>query len=271
MDKELPKSDLDVKPGKVFIRLTKSQLPGSEPFYRGTLPFRRTLTIEDIADRAREHRTTYSRETLIAVYDTMKEEIYRAIKDGFNVDFGLARTELVARGRFTSESDKFDKKRHSLQARFRASPRLNQLADSIPAATETGFFANAPGINEISISNQPHSSQSDPTLPFNSLPSGYTLPLFLHGRRLKLMGDHPSVGITLRALDTGQEYFIPPRMVFINDSNMLAFMPPLALTPGEWEVEVSTQYNPSYRLYKEPRYDCISLTVLDTTASGRGD
>lgn len=150
-------------------------------------------------------------------------------------------------------------------ARFRASSRQNQLVSSIPTATETGFFANAPGINEISTSNQPHSSQSDPTFPFNSLPSGYTLPLFLHGRRLKLMGDHPSVGITLRRLDTRQEYFIPPQMVFINDSNMLAFMPSIALTPGEWEVELSTQYTPTYHLYKEPRTDCLSLTMLDAT------
>lgn len=268
MDKEIPKSELRVKPGKALIRLTKTQLPGSEPFYRGTLPFRHTLTIEDIADRAREHRCPYSRETLIAVYGTIKDEIYDAIEQGFNVDFGLARTEMVVRGRFTSESDKFDKKRHSLQARFRPSPRLNQLTGIIPAETQTGFFANGPGINEISVSNQPYSSQPDPALPLNTLPAGYTLPLFLHGRRLKLMGDHPSVGITVRCLDTGQECFISPRMVFINDSTLLAFQLPLALTPGEWEVEVATQYTPTYHLYKEPRIDSLSLTVRDITSPG---
>lgn len=268
MDKELPKSDLGIKPKKVLIRLTQSQLPGSGSFYRGTLPFRHTLTIDDIADRVRDRRTTYSRETLIAVFDTMKEEIYNAIRDGFNVDFGLARTEMVVRGSFQSEFDKFDKKRHSLQTRFRASPRLNQLVDYIPISTETGFFANAPGINEISISNQPHTRLEEPPCPFNTLPAGYTLPLFLHGRRLKVMGDHPSVGITLRCLDTGEKGFVPPREVFINDSTMLAFMPPIALTPGEWEVEVATQYTPTYHLYKEPRIDCITLTVLDTTSPG---
>lgn len=270
MDKELPKSKLYLKPGKELIRLTKSQLPGSKPFYRGTLSFRRTLTVEDIADRARERRSTYSRETLIAAYDTMKEEIYDAIKNGFNVDFGLARTEIVVCGRFATEADKFDKKQHSLQARFRPSPRLNQLVGSIPAETAMGFFPNAPGINEISTSNEHYPKRDDASLPFNTLPAGYAFPLFLHGRRLKLMGDHPSVGITLRCLDTGQESFIPPQMVFINSSTMLSFMPP-ALTPGEWEVKVATQYNPSYRLYKEPRYDCIPLTVLDTTAPRCGD
>ena len=36
MDKELPKSQMTVKPGKLFVNLTKSQLPGQPPFYKGT-------------------------------------------------------------------------------------------------------------------------------------------------------------------------------------------------------------------------------------------
>lgn len=162
MDKELPKSELGVKPGKVLIRLTKSQLPGAKPFYRGTLPFRRTLSIEEVADRAAKHRTSYSRLTLLTAYETMKEEIYQAVRDGYNVDFGLARTEVVVRGSFAYEMEPFDKERHSLQARFRPSPRLNQLMGLIPAETKTGFFPNAPGINEISVSNRPHSRMEEP-------------------------------------------------------------------------------------------------------------
>ena len=59
MDKELPKSRMTVKPGKLFVNLTKSQLPGQAPFYKGTLPLHHTLDIDDIAERAVEHRSSY--------------------------------------------------------------------------------------------------------------------------------------------------------------------------------------------------------------------
>ena len=103
MDKELPKSKMTVKPGKLFVKLSKSQLPGQEPFFRGTLPNHPSLTLDDIAERAVRNRSSYSHGTLIASFNTMLEEIYGAIEDGFNVDFGLGRTELTVGGRFKTE------------------------------------------------------------------------------------------------------------------------------------------------------------------------
>lgn len=82
MDKELPQSKMTVKPGKLFVNLTKSQLPGQEPFYKGTLPFHPSLTLDDIAERAVKNRSSYSHGTLIASFRTMVEEIYGAIEDG---------------------------------------------------------------------------------------------------------------------------------------------------------------------------------------------
>lgn len=266
MDKEIPKSELGVKPPRAIIRLTKTQLASPTPFYRGTLPLRRTLSVEDIADRAKEHRSPYSRELLIAAYRTMNNEVYDAIEHGFNVDLGLARTELIVKGRFNSEYDKFDPDRHALEIRFRPSPRLKQVAASIPGDCQPGLFASGPGINEISIYREPHSGNDPSRLPFNTLPTGYDSPVFLYGRRLRLMGDHPDVGVTLRCLTTGEEARIPLNRMFINELNRLCFQPPLPLTPGEWEVDVSTQFTPTYHLYKEPRMDRLTLTVLDSAS-----
>lgn len=136
MDKELPESEQRVTPPKAFVRLTKSQLNDSPPFYRGTIPQRRTLSVEDLADRMVEHRTSYHRETIIEIYRVM----------------------------------------------------------------------------------------------------------------------------------TSEECFIPPARVFINSSTLLGFQCPLALTPGEWQVVVATQYNHSHRPYLQPRYDYHDLTVCDATA-----
>ena len=269
MDKELPKSRMTVKPGKLLVNLTKSQLPGQAPFYKGTLPLHHTLDINDIAERAVEHHSSYSHGTLVASFRTMMEEIYGAIEDGFNVDFGLGRTELTVNGRFKTEYEKFDRKRHAIRIKLRPSPRLNQLADWFPVEV-TPYHRNAPAPTEVSNHNDPFRRQEGRE--FCVIPAGYTLPLFIHGLRIKVMGDHPEVGLVLRQEEGGDKrYFIEPNRIFINESTRLAFMLPEVLTPGRWVAEVHSQYNPSYRLYQKPRTGTVSLTVLDTAASGCGD
>lgn len=264
MDKELPKSEMTVRPGKLFVNLTPSQLPGQEPFYKGTLPYHPTLEIEDIARRAVERRSSYSAGTLVAAFRTMMDEVYGALEHGFNVDFGLGRTEMTVGGRFKSPFDKFDRKRHAIRIKLRPSPRLNQLADWFPVEV-SNYYANAPLPNEVSIHNDAYRGQEGRE--FCVIPPGYRLPLFIHGRRLKIMGDDPTVGLVIRQEEGEKQYFIEPHMVFINMSTQLAFLPPEALTPGRWVVEVHSQYSPNYILYKTPRVGCVSLTVMDSTLS----
>lgn len=265
MDKELPESQMPVRPGKLLVNLTKSQLPGQEPFYKGTLPYHPTLTIDDIAKRAVENRSSYSHGTLIASFTTMIEEIYGALEDGFNVDFGLGRTEMTVNGRFKTPYEKFDRERHAIRINLRPSPRLNQLAGWFPVEV-TQFFPNAPLPNEISIRNERFEREEGRE--FCVIPANYTLPLFIHGQRIKVMGDDPSVGIVIRQEDGDKRYFIEPRMVFINESTRIAFLLPEALAPGRWVAEVHSQFTPTYHLYKTPRVGSVSFTVLDTASPG---
>jgi DNA-binding domain/Domain of unknown function (DUF4469) with IG-like fold len=269
MDKKLSESELMLEPARVMVKLTKSNLPGDEnSFYRGTLPLRYTLNIEDIAERTVKSRTSYRRETLIEVYRMMTEEIYSAIEKGWNVDFGLARTDLVVSGRFDSPYDKFDRKRHALQMRFRPSPRLNQLANRIPARVETGLFGNGPAVTSVGILYDPSTRSKDDPLPYNCWPTGYDMPVFVYGRHLKLAGDTPEVGITLRCMESGEDCFIASRRAFINEAGVLGFQCPLSLTPGEWEITIVTQHTPSYHLYKTPRMAVHALTVVDCPLPG---
>ena len=266
MDKELDESKKPSLLRKQLVKLSKSQLPGQPPFFRGTIPFRTTLSIEELADRAIEHHCAYSHGILIACFSTMIEEVYDALADGFNVDFGLWRTDMTVLGRFNTEYDKFDRKRHALRINLLPSPRLNQLAGCFPVEVSR-FNANVPLPNEVSIHNNTYRGQEDRE--FCVIPAGYALPLFIHGRRLKIMGDHPEVGIVFRQEEGGDKrYFIEPQMVFINESTRLAFMLPEPLAPGVWMVEVHTQFSPNYILYKEPRVGYVSLTVSDATLPG---
>ena len=107
MDKEIPKSELPKPFRKQSIRVSKSHLPGNTS-YKGSVVWQRTLSIDDIAARVVDKRSEYRKETLITTFNLLKREIYDAIEEGYNVDFGFGRTELTVNGPFESLYEKFD-------------------------------------------------------------------------------------------------------------------------------------------------------------------
>lgn len=259
MDKELPESVYDLPLHKVFIRISGAELNG-ETVLKGNILHRMTIGVEDLVQRLKDDGCTYRAETLLAVYRLMTNEIYKAVGEGFNVDFGLGRTEMTVNGRFMTENDSFDASRHSIVPRLRPSERLRQLAAHMPGECVPGAFANAPLLNEISLAREPYRKRTSDE-PFNELPAGRHPFVSIFGRRLRLMGDLPGVGITLRCLETGETYRIDPQDVAVNSRGRLCFVPRFDFTPGEWEVVVGSQYNPSYRLYKEVREGTLNFTV----------
>ena len=99
MDKEIPKSELPKPFRKLSLRVSKSHLPGNAS-YKGSVVWQRTLSIDDIAARVVDKRSEYRKETLITTFNLLKREIYDAIEEGYNVDFGFGRTELTVNGPF---------------------------------------------------------------------------------------------------------------------------------------------------------------------------
>ena len=94
MDKELPKSELHNMIANVHIGTNESFLPGIN-VQKASVMFRDTIDLDELADRAKKDGTPYSKESLTGCFRTMINEIYKATEAGFNVDFGLARTELT--------------------------------------------------------------------------------------------------------------------------------------------------------------------------------
>lgn len=264
MDKELPESKLQIEPCRAQVIVSKSHLPGCDA-YKGNLLYRRTITLEDLAERIVKKRSEYRKETLVNTFLLMKDELYNAIEDGFNVDFGFGRTEITVNGKFDSAGDKFDKKRHSLTPSLRPSLQLKQRTARIPAENTTNQqHANAPHPSYVSLAITPRTIDS--TEPYNQLPSGYLPFVSIYGSRLKLMGNLPGVGIQLRCLETDTGYFIGPEQVIINTVSRLCFVPNFDFTPGNWEAIVGSQFTPTYHLYKQVRYGQLNFTVSDSTS-----
>lgn len=260
MDKELPESALGPKPPRSFIRVSKSNLPGYKG-YRASVVLRSTIDIDTIAERIVAKIGYFNKETLVTSFDLIKKEIYEAVEDGFNVDFGFGRTEITPNGSFEYLGEKFDRKKHTLIPNLRPSPQLKQRTARIPVENITlETFANAPRPAYVSLKIEPRTFDS--TEPYNQLPAGRHPFISIYGSRLTLMGDLPGVGVQLRCVATGEEYFYPPNKMSVNSLNRLCFISDIDFTPGEWEAIVGSQFTPTYHLYKKERYGYLTFTVV---------
>ena len=208
MDKEIPKSELPKPFRKLSLRVSKSHLPGNAS-YKGSVVWQRTLSIDDIAARVVDKRSEYRKETLITTFNLLKREIYDAIEEGFNVDFGFGRTEITLNGSFESLYEKFDPERHTLAPRLRPSPELKQRVANLRAVNETYQldYNSQPRPAYVSLRIQPRTPDSDE--PYNQLPAGEHHFISIYGDRLKLMGDDPRVGLYLHRPDGSEEHFYP--------------------------------------------------------------
>lgn len=260
MDKALPPSEHRSKPQKVYIRLSPSNLPGQEEMFKGHVALRPSINIEELAERLHKNGCGCRPETLIGNYRLMTNEIYNALESGYNVDFDLGRVEISANGSFNGRYDRFDPKRHHCTAVLRPSPRLRQLAGEIHGEVSELGAVNSPWPIHVATQSIMQMEQAGQHAPA-PIPAGYDDPLWVYGQRLKIMGDLPEVGVYLTCEETGETGLIPSNKLYINTDSELCFASPLPLTAGEWTLNVCTQYNYRYRLYKKPRMGSITFTV----------
>jgi hypothetical protein len=75
----------------------------------------------------------------------------------------------------------------------------------------------------------------------------------LHGRMLRVAGDHESVGITLTNVSTGQVTTVTTDRLTVNNPSQLIVQLPDGLEDGYYTLTVTTQYSNSNVLLKAPR------------------
>ena len=82
----------------------------------------------------------------------------------------------------------------------------------------------------------------------------------LHGRNIKVVGDDPSVGISLTDSD-GTVTKIEGDLIIQNDPKKLVFIIPAGLDEGDYELKVVTQYAGGNWKLKTPRTISRTLTI----------
>lgn len=256
MDKKIPEKALEgLAPVPLHISLQTT--PAGETYYKATVRHRNTIGIDKIINRIVAKRTELRASTLQNAYQMVCDEIYCALEEGFNVDFGLGRTDLSVGGTFVNAGDDFDPDRHAFSFHLRPSPRLMQLAEHLKGDNFNGpQRAPQPATIRPAIPEQwPVDKKLGKALP-------YGCPSFeVEGEQLKIMGEHPDTGLTLRRLSDDSLLPASDFHLYINHPTRLVVFLRTPLERGEWELTISTQYSRNYLLYKEPRKGTLRFTV----------
>lgn len=209
MDKKIDEELLD-RPVDICLKLNRQTTPEGETYYRVNVQHRPTLDAQDLAKRIADKRNEMRPDTLLYAYRCLKEEIYDALREGHGVDLGFGLLTLRVQGRFDHAMDRFDPGQHAFNVAFTPAPRLLQLEKSLTAQPPSAQTADrGPEIREANSDNPARQAEG---YVYGRVRAGSEW-LYLSGRDLKIMGDHPDNGLSLHNDDTGET--LTPRLVHI--------------------------------------------------------
>lgn len=161
----------------------------------------------------------------------------RSLLEGKRVNMGMYIADLQCKG--VTSDGRWNPAVNSLYANFRPGKKLREAVSGV-AVKVVGEKSSPMYITRAE----------------SSLGKGFTavagLWFILYGKYLKVVGDHPSVGVWLIAPD-GAETKITFDMMGENLPSKIMFQLPKELEEGEYVVRVVTQYSSGNRWLKEPR------------------
>lgn len=193
-----------------------------------------TITEEDLIRLAVERRTDLNPSTLRAALEILTALAEEKVLDGCNVTFGLSHYSIAVNGLFTGDADHWDPARHSLSLRSDPNQSLREQLSDVEVQL-LGPAITGPVINTIT-------DHSSATVNQQLTPGGV---VNIDGKRLKIVGDSPEVGVSLINTTTGDELLLEPGTLFQNTRSRLGILLPTDITPGTYNLKVSTQYSRS--------------------------
>lgn len=158
------------------------------------------------------------------------EEMGELLTDGFAVNTGYFSAFASLQGSFDTKADKFNADKHKVIFKFTQGNILRKKAMNTKAEI-LHITTNMYGIEKIIDS---HSSSENNLL----TPNGA---LRIKGKRIKLMGAHPDVGIYFIDQQSTARYKVPTPDIVINQNNQLIIVIP-QLQPGTYTLVLCTQY-----------------------------
>ena len=174
-----------------------------------------------------------------AVEEFLKEMAW-LLCDGYSVNTGYFTVSPSIKGVFYSPNEQFDPRRHTLLFQFNQGEKLRK---ELPAIEVRILGVADSGIGIVQVTDVKSGSVNDLLTPNRTLK--------IAGSKLKLVGEHPSVGVYFVDRTTGERFRVDPSDIVINNPSELIVTIP-ELVAGAYTLEVTSQFGGTLPL-KEPR------------------
>jgi hypothetical protein len=216
----------------------------------GKVVTRKFLKEEDLVKIAVKRRTELNASTLKAAIDILKEIAEEEILNGASVSFGPGVFKLAVNGAFDPNQPEWNYNEHKVVLQVSPATQLYKQMDKVEVKVRGMAQVNT-AINQV---------RDVATGKINTcITRGNALEL--KGTKMKIAGDNPANGITLKHIATGKPTIFRAENLAANYPKKILLVVPLALEPGDYQLEITTQFSNASTLTKEPRIYRLSYIL----------
>lgn len=211
----------------------------------------RSLSVQDICQAAVQRGgSDVSASAMAHAVELFLSEMAYQLCDGYSVNTGYFTASTTIRGVFDSPSETFNKDKHSVLFQFNQGEKLRAEVPNIQV--DILGVAEASAVI-LQVTDMKSGSVNDLLTPGRNLK--------VSGSKIKLAGDHPSVGVFFIDSKQSRIQVDPSDIVVNNPSELMVVVP--ELPAGSYSLEVVTQHTAG-ALLKDPRTAALDklLTVL---------
>lgn len=227
---------------KVMVELYDLSITERKDDRFGRVVTSKSLNEDDLIKTAVARRTDLSAVTLKASMDILRQIAIEKICNGASVAFGLGYFGLKVNGVFTGDNAQWDNSKHNLAVRAVPNAELRKAVESTTVNVR-GLATSGTVINSvIDVASDEENNKLTPGGGVN-----------VNGTRIRIEGDHPSVGLKLVNMETEGETAIPSGSILVNNPSNLTFIVPTDLPEGDYQLVLTTQFAGTKTLLKEPR------------------
>lgn len=189
-----------------------------------------TLDLDQIVDQMLRQNPGYKRELIMSVIQQYQHIITQLLAEGYKLNTGLTHMKPVVKGKIKKR--KWDDKSNSIQISITPANQIRKAMEGIKGK----IMGNLREPTVISAVSNLKTKKYDNTITQN-------FPFFVTGRRIKITGEVPEVGVYLINSETKEEFKFDPVDYIDNNPKSLMLYLPDTIPVGSYTLKIVTQYS----------------------------
>lgn len=207
-----------------------------------------SVGVEEIIDSIKQDGMEVTKETALNVIQRYNGKVIELLQNGHNVNTGLVYLQPTIKGVF------FDKTWNPEKHKVNIAVTLGQALRKAIEQVVVEILGTQSDIAEILSIIDKFTGKTDGSLTKGKVSE-------LKGSHLKVVGEHPSIGIKFRNIDNNAETKVDTADIVTNSPSQLMIMVPTTLEAGQYELSVTTQFSGGNTILKEPKTITFHLPI----------